>query len=176
VSVAAIRQGYIQLIKDNDMNATQLLRPSTFCNVLARARSARARGWWDGSAYRSHPCGLLVGNMNLTNYWNVNDYCSIVIATSDKWKLGMDNPAVSGDPHPHPIDGTEVRVWSNGRWESEEFRVALEDRVVAILNRALADAAAAESWKRVLDMHAQETSAKKRSAIERAALALAVGA
>ena len=158
------------------MNATKLLRPSTFCNVLARARSARVRGWWDGSAYQSHPCGLLVGNMKLTNYWNVNDYCSIVIATSDKWGLGQKDPAMGGDPHPHPIDGTEVRVWWSGKWESDEFREMLEGRVVAILNRALADAAASEGWKRVIEIQARETAAAKRAAIERAALALAVGA
>lgn len=157
------------------MNTEKLLRPSIFCGVLARARSARVRGWWDGSAYQSHPCGLLVGNMKLTNYWNVNDYCSVVIATTDKWRLGMNNPAVRGDPHPHPIDGSEVRVWSDGRWASEEFREKLEGRVVTILNRALSDAAAAESWKRVIDMQAHETSARKRFEIEQAALALAVG-
>lgn len=158
------------------MNASQLLVPSMFCNVLARARSARVRGWWDGSAYRSHPCGLLVGNMKLTNYWNVNDYCSIVIATTDKWRLGLDNPAVYGDPHPHPIDGTEVRVWYSGQWESEEFREKLEGRVVAILNRALADIAAADSWKRVIDMQAAQAEESKRAAIARVALSLAVGA
>ena len=155
------------------MNAKQLLHPTRFCNVLADARSANVRGSWEGSAYRSHPCGLIVGNMKLTNYWNVNDYCSIVLGTTDKWRMGQNEPACHGDPHPHPIDGEEVRVWYSGRWESEEFRAALEDKVVAILNRALADVAAAQSWKRVIEMHAHEVAAKKRAATAHAALTLA---
>lgn len=155
------------------MNAEKLLKPSRFCNILADARSAKVPGWWDGSAFRSHPCGLIVGNMKLTNHWNVNDYCSIVLGTTNKWYMGKNDPFCHGDPHPHPIDGAEVRVWYSGRWESEEFRAALEDKVVAILNRALVEIAARKSWDLAIAAHANYCSKKERAEIARAALNLA---
>lgn len=158
------------------MDAKQLLSPRRFCEVLAAVRSANVRGSWSGSAFRSHPCGLLVGNMRLANHWHVNNYCDIVLGTTDKWRLGQNEPAAYGDPFPHCIDGEEVTVWCNGEWISEQYREALESRVVAILNRALADIAAAQSWKRVLEIQASESAAQKRAAVAKAALALATGA
>jgi hypothetical protein len=158
------------------MDAQRLLRPSTFCDVLARARSAKVRGWWDGSAFRNHPCGLLVGNIRLANHWHVDNACSIVISTSDKWRLGSDDSFGYGDPFPKPIDGEVVSVWYSGRWVSEEYRAALEEKVVAILNRALADSAAADSWKAAIEAHANFCYRQKRDSVSKQALALATGA
>lgn len=155
------------------MESTKLFSPHRFCRILAEARSAKVRGSWEGSAFRSHPCGLIVGNMKLTNYWNVNDYCSIVLGTTDKWRMGQNNPACGGDPHPHPIDGAEVRVWYSGRWESEEFRTALEGKVVAILNRALVEIAARKSWDLAIVEHANYCVKKKHAEVARVALNLA---
>jgi hypothetical protein len=157
------------------MNADQLLKPWRFCQILARARSARVRGSWNGSAFRSHPCGLLVGNIKLANHWHVDDYCTITIGTIDKWKAGCDDSFSHGDPFPRPIDGKEIIVWANGRWQKDEFRASLESKVVSILNRALADVAAVESWNGAIEAHSRFCTAQKRAQETGAALSLALG-
>lgn len=87
----------------------------------------------------------------------------------------MQNPAAYGDPFPRCIDGEEVTVWSDGRWQSEAFREALENRVVAILNRALAEVAAVQSWKHVIEICDRDAEMKRRAETANAALALAIG-
>lgn len=155
------------------MNAEQLLSPWRFCHVLAGARYAHVRGSWEGSAFRSHPCGLLVGNMRLANHWHVDNYCDIVLGTTDKWRLGQQDSLSYGDPFPHPIDGEEIVVWRNGRWQSDELREKLEDRVVAILNRTLADTAAVDSWTRAIELHAAHCRQQRQADVTRKALAAA---
>lgn len=157
------------------MNAEQLLRPWRFNQILARARSAKVPGAWSGSAFRRHPCGLLVGNMRLANHWHVDDYCSIVIGTTNKWSSYCTDSFSYGDPYPHPVEGAEVQIWCNGRWVSEEFQDALEEKVVAILNRALTQSAARESWDKAVEAHAQFCYRQKAEATKTAALALAIG-
>jgi hypothetical protein len=112
--------------------------------------------------------------MRLANHWHVDDYCDIVLGTTDKWKLGQNEPAAYGDPFPHSIDGQEIVVWRNGKWLSDEFREALEVKVVSVLTRALVDIASAESWSGAIKAHNQFCAAQKRARETSAALALAL--
>lgn len=156
-------------------NAAQIFTPSRFCRILARARSANIPGSWEGSAYRSHPCGLIAGNIRLDNHWHVDDVSTIYIATTDKWRAGCQDSFANGDPFPKPVDGELIQVWYSGRWKSEAYREALEGKVVAILNRALAQIAAVESWSAAIEAHAAYCKANERAKVESAALALAAG-
>ena len=91
---------------------------SYFCNILASARQINFPGWWEGSAYRCHPVGVICGGLLLANHWSTYKYCHASIATEpdEGWKPGLNAPASWGDPFPHPKNGKEIKVYRDGHW------------------------------------------------------------
>lgn len=150
---------------------------SAFCKLLAEARQLGFSKCWSGSAYRSHPCGIIDGTIKMTNHWHVDDDCTIAITDGDGWSLDICRDSfANGNPHPQPIKGTAIAVWSCGRWKSPEYEQALKERVLSIL------VAAAEHIDRVQAAKAEKAAkeAEERrqqfKAAEAAALAKAAGA
>lgn len=141
-----------------------LLSPSVMCNLLNAARCARFPGYWEGSAFRSHPCGIISGVIKFTNDWHCDDYCSIAI-TDGEWSRDFcrDSRAY-GDPHPRATNGNAVSVWSgcgkSARWASEEMRAKLESKLLAVLTSA------AEH----VEAHAQRKAAEERAKTEARAI------
>lgn len=127
-----------------------LSNPNVMCSILSEARTYRFPGYWNGSAFRSHPCGIIVGTIKLTNDWHCDDYCSITITDGEGWRSDYCRESCAhGDPHPRPIGGTEIQVWSgcgrSGQWTSEAARVRMEDKIVEILTGAAEFIAAAKT-------------------------------
>jgi hypothetical protein len=151
-----------------------LKNQSAFCNLLAEARQCGFSKRWEGSAFRNHPCGIVSGTIKMTNHWHVSDDCDIAITDGDGWNLDVCRDSFAyGNPHPQPINGTAIMVWSCGRWKSPEYELALKERVLAIL------VAAAEHIDRVhtakAEKAAQEAEERRQQfkAAEAAALAKA---
>jgi hypothetical protein len=150
----------------------------TFCNILSRARMHGFPGAWSGSSYRHHPCGIVRGTIKLTNDWHVDDICSIEITDGDGWDMRIctDSLSTRGNPEPQPINGRGVRVWSSGRWESEEARERIEPIVRKILEQAQAHTLSHESWNAAIETHAQWCRQQAHRRSLDAALAKAVAA
>lgn len=91
---------------------------SEFNNLLAKARHFKLRGWWEGSSFRNHPCGVIRRNIILANMWNTHGYCygSVILDPTSPIVRGMNAPASYGDPYPHPERGGELRVYWTGSW------------------------------------------------------------
>jgi len=129
-----------------------------FCNLLADARRYEFPGWWHGSAYCSHPVGVIEGTIKLTNYWTVGDSCSIHITDGDGWNRNVAmNPRYDGNPHPQPINGSSIEVWRSGEWVNETFTAKLEQRVLDILTRL------AEHVKTAKQREEEERAAARRA-------------
>lgn len=147
------------------------------CNLLAQARQYKAPGWWQGSAFRSHPCGLVVDTIKLTNHWHVDQLCTIQITDGAGWdtrNICRDSFA-HGDPHPRPIEGRALQVWRCGRWSDVSYEQALRARLLEILTAAArhVEAARAEEARRE-----QEAAAARERSFQnsmQAAIAKAAG-
>lgn len=131
-----------------------------FCQLLAEARQYQVPGWWDGSAFRSHPCGLVEGTVKLTNHWHVDNLATIYITDGEGWDLDVcKDSRAHGNPDPQPIKGKPFQVWYCGKWVNDMVRLQVEPRALAILSRAaeqIAQAkakaqAAADERKREMD-------------------------
>ena len=147
-----------------------------FCAVVGQATRWDVRGAWAGSAFRSHPHGLIVDGIKFTDDHHVDRTCSIAITDGPGWSRDYcKNPTANGNPHPQPVDGVSIVVWRNGRWIKEEYRLALEQKVRAILNDAEAQIATGKTLHEALQARQrQEREAGFRSA-EAAALARVKG-
>lgn len=148
-----------------------LASSESMCNLLAQCRQYRVPGWWDGSAFRSHPVGLIVGAIKLTNYWHVDNLCTIEITDGAGWSRDVcrDSRAY-GNPHPQPIDGKSVQAWRCGSFGSPEIREALTPRLLEILTAAAAHIQRASDAERVAAEAAAEESKRSRESILAAAL------
>lgn len=154
-----------------------LTNSATFCNLLAQARQYKAPGWWQGSAFRSHPCGLVVDTIKFTNCWHVDDLCDIAITDGSGWDTrGVCRDSFAhGDPHPKPIEGGALQVWRCGRWADPLYEEQLRARVLAILT------ATAEHVEQAQQREMEAQEAERAAAAERhqrmadAALAKATG-
>lgn len=155
--------------------AVDYFSPRTFNSILNEARLSGVRGAWSGSAFRSHPCGIVRGNIKLTNYWHVDDICSICITDGDGWSMDICRESCAhGNPHPQPINGRSISVWSNGRWQGDEYRGALETTVLAILRSAHEHILRSNNWKVAEASHAAHV--KRILAAQASAIALAKAA
>lgn len=145
---------------------------SAFCDLLAAARFAKFPGHWSGSAYRRHPCGVIEGAVKLTNEWNTNNYCSIEITDGPGWSRDYGNDSFGQrDPHPAPLQGNAVVVWSDGRWKSEAFRSALEPQMQALVLRMQSHVAEAAAKRDAEALEANRVARERRESIAAAALA-----
>lgn len=104
-----------------------LTNARAFCDLLAEARHCKAPGWWDGSSYRSHPCGLVADTIKFTNFWHVDNMCSIEITDGLGWGVANVSQDSFGhrSPHPAPIEGAALRVWWCGQWADAAYKEAL---------------------------------------------------
>lgn len=128
--------------------AKALASPAEFCALMAQAREFKFPGWWDGSAFRSHPVGIISGTIKMTNFWHVDDLCQIEITDGDGWDRSVcQDSRAHGDPHPRPVSGREIVVWDNGSWASAGTQAALEPKVLEVLS--------------VLALHVQEAKAAR---------------
>lgn len=143
--------------------AKALTSRAEFCTLMAQAREFKFPGWWDGSAFRSHPVGIISGTIKMTNFWHVDNLCRIEITDGDGWNRSVcQDSRAHGDPHPRPVSGREIVVWDNSSWASPGTKAALEQKVLEILS-ALAlhvqDAKAARdveaARRHALDIEAQ---------------------
>ena len=132
-----------------------LTRPSAFCHLMAQARDFKVPGWWDGSAYRSHPCGFFAEGLIFTNEWHRDDYCSIRAMRNPSEPLGRwcHDSFAHGNPHPSPASGTEV-VWSNGKWCLHGPWVQKAERILASLALAVSARAGGERLRKAAIAHA----------------------
>lgn len=148
---------------------------AAFCNLVAAARVCRFPGYWEGSAFRRHPCGVIEGAIKLTNHWHVDDHCDIAISSGTGWTRPANDSFGHGDPHPRPINGGEVVVWRCGQWKTEEFRAALEPKVLALLTCMAEHVERAEAAAQAAEAERIEKAAAARRQIEVAAIAAATG-
>lgn len=154
------------------MAPNYLSSSSAFCDLIAAARANKFPGHWSGSAYRSHPCGVIDGNLNLHNAWHVADYCGITVAT-DGWRLDQcQNPRVYGNPYPSSI-GASATIWRNGRWQDESYRQAFERRVWELLMRIREHNMRAANWEAAIQAQNAHAAAIKKAAIVSAICAAA---
>lgn len=150
-------------------NTIQPPSASKMCEVLAKARSYKLEGYWEGSSYRYHPCGVMRRNMLFVNDWNTNNYCSVWVHTMNpvqymKWD---NNPAHNGNPVPHPVEGERIKVYSSGRWlEDGPWQQAIVDVIVELETEI---AVAAEKAKLEVAAKIAENDRKRRELLNAAA-------
>jgi hypothetical protein len=136
-----------------------LKSPSLFCNLLSDARSARFPGYWSGSAFRSHPCGVIEGTIKMTNHWRTDNSCDIAITDGEGWSRDYSTDSFGhGSPHPQAIGGKAYRVWDHGRWLNDEAKATLEQRVTDLLTRMA---------EHVANVRAKKEAEDRRQAEER---------
>lgn len=153
-----------------------LASASAFCDLVAASRATKFPGYWEGSAYRRHPCGVIQGAVKLTNEWTTSNGCEIAITDGDGWSSNFCRDSfANGNPHPKPLSGSEVIVWRSGRWASDEFRAALEPTLVELVERMQAHVSAAKAAADAARDSDLEASRMRRREIERAALARVQG-
>lgn len=158
------------------MSGVDVLASSeAFCAIVGQATRWDVRGAWHGSAFRNHPHGLIVDGIKFTDHHHVDRACSIEITDGDGWSRDFcRDPAAQGNPHPQPIAGQAICVWRNGRWVKEEYRVALEAKVLAILADASAQLVTARNVYEQTQQRKREAQQARYAAAESAALARAV--
>lgn len=151
-----------------------LTNSAEFCNLLYQARQYRASGWWDGSAFRRHPCGLIVDTIKLTNHWHVDDLCTIEITDGAGWNRNVCQDSFAhGDPHPRPIEGGELQVWRCGCWADPLYEEQLKRRVLVILTAAAEHVQQAQWRERAEQEAARAEAALKHQRLAASALAKA---
>ena len=145
------------------------------CELLAQCRQYRVAGWWDGSAFRSHPVGLISGAIKLTNHWHVDNLCTIEITDGAGWDRAVcQDSRAYGNPHPKPINGKAVQAWRCGSFESPEIAEALTSRLLELLTAAAECIQRASDAERVAAEAAAAESRRRREDTLAAALANAV--
>lgn len=90
-----------------------------FCAVVtSRGKGQHIDGYWSGSAFRDHPVGVFREQLLFTNKWNVNNYCSVQVATDRNAKLvlGCQDSCARGNPYPTVTSGDLVTVYRDGEW------------------------------------------------------------
>jgi len=95
------------------------------CEILSSAFRYGIKGSWEGDAYRSHPCGMLSGDILFINERSTHKTCSIKVANEKgtAWKPADKGRSASisrnSYPYPKPLTGRLFTVWSSGRWVIE---------------------------------------------------------
>lgn len=153
-----------------------LSSPIVMCDLLAQCRQFKVKGWWDGSAFRSHPVGLIRDVIKFTNYWHVDQHCDIQITDGEGWNRNVCQDSFSHQsPHPKAIGGHEVIAWRSGRWTSTEMEVSLKPQVLAILTEAAEHIAQAAAIERAKELEKSEKRIASQAEIVSAAIAKATG-
>jgi hypothetical protein len=156
--------------------ALALKSSAVFCDLTSAARVRRFPGYWEGSAFRRHPCGVIEGVIKLTNHWHVDHTCDVQITDGSGWDRRVSDDSFGhGDPYPKPLGGVGVTVWSNGSWRDREFQEALEPKLLDLLTRMARHVDEAEERERVVEGERQAQAAAERRAREIAAIAKATG-
>lgn len=144
---------------------------AAMCQLLAQCREYKVPGWWDGSAFRSHPVGLIAGTIKLTNHWHCDDLCTIELTDGDEWDRNVCNDSRAyGNPHPKPVSGAAISVWRCGKWAKPEFEEALKSRVVALLSDAARHIEQAWQERVRAEQEQQAKQKAERAAIEQRAM------
>lgn len=155
--------------------AKALTSPEEFCTLMAQARNFKFPGWWDGSAFRSHPVGIISGTIKMTNFWHVNDLCQIEITDGDGWNRSVcQDSCAYGDPHPRPVNGREIVVWNNGSWRDAGTQAALEPKVLKILSDLAIYVRGAEAARSEEDAARRAAVAEAQHQAEQTAIAKAL--
>lgn len=155
--------------------AKALTSPAEFCTLMAQARDFKFPGWWDGSAFRRHPVGIISGTVKMTNFWHVDDLCRIEITDGDGWDRSVcQDSCAYGNPHPKPINGREIVVWDNGSWASAGTQAALEPKVLEILSALALHVENAEAARDEEDAERRASAAEAQHQAEQAAIAKAL--
>lgn len=149
-----------------------------FCEMLHKARTFKLSGWWEGSAFRYHPCGIVRQGLIFVNAWHVNNCCTIYAIDDPTSEL---HAAVSASctkhnkAEPRPKKGDVTTVWSGGTWrltgpwqktaseimaELEQEIIAAEIEVVITKDAAKLEAehCATDKLKRLRDVHKQKNA------------------
>lgn len=140
-----------------------LSNPSRMCGMLSMARKLHADGWWDGSSFRDHPCGIIREGLIFENEWRIGDSCEIRAMNNPREPLGVwcRTPSADGCPRPMPPSGC-VTVWRTGRWLHDGPWVAKASRILHDLDHELTKLEAADKAERqeLADRKAAAYSAK----------------
>jgi hypothetical protein len=150
---------------------------SRFCRILADARHLKLPGHWSGSAFRSHPCGVIRNGIIFANAWSTHDYChaEVVLDPTSPIIPGMNAPACYGDPYPHPERGGTLKVYWTGSWSGDDgpWRKIIVDTLDALeAEIAVAQAVKADGER----MQAESARAAHQQTVDRARAALAAEA
>lgn len=155
--------------------AKALASPAEFCALMAQARKFKFPGWWDGSAFRSHPVGIISGTIKMTNFWHVDHMCSITITDGDGWNRSVcQDSCAYGDPHPRPVSGREIVVWDNGSWASAGTQAALEPKVLEILSALALHIEQSEEAQRAKEAERKTLDVQARREAEQIAITKAL--
>lgn len=148
-----------------------------FCRLMAECRTFKVPGWWEGSAFRMHPVGLIVGTVKMTNHWHTTDMCNIVITNGAGWNREVcQESAAYGNPYPQPIDGDCIEAWIMGRWVSSDFEAALAPRMRQILADAAHHIDACREVQARADIQRNAAAREARDKVVALAIAKAQGA
>jgi hypothetical protein len=159
-----------------DRAALALKSSAVFCDLTGAARVRKFPGYWEGSSFRRHPCGVIEGVVKLTNHWHVDNHCDVQITDGSGWDRRVSQDSFGHDsPYPKPMGGAEVTVWQSGRWRSDEFREALEQKLLDLLTRMARHVDEAEERERAAEEARRVKAAEERRARELAAIAKATG-
>lgn len=144
-----------------------------FCNILNNARSTGFSGAWSGSAFRDHPCGIVRGNLKMTNEWRVDNGCSIVITDGQGWNTAdiCRESCAYGNPHPKPVGGRSISVWNGYAWADDALREAIEPVARKILTDAMYHSIAQENWQTAINAQKQYAARVSHESAKRAAIA-----
>lgn len=117
-----------------EVAANALVSSHVFCQLMADARTYRHPLHWEGSSFRSHPVGVIVGTVRLANHWHVENLCTVYITDGEGWDRNVcQDSCAHGNSYPRAIGGAEIQVWRCGQWATPEFEEALKPRLLGIL-------------------------------------------
>lgn len=145
-----------------------------FCALMSAARRFRLPGWWDGSAYQSHPVGIHRRGIIYTDHWHVSDHCTakVVLDPSSPMAERCHDSCANGNPYLRPERGGTLTVYDSGRWVGEDG--PWREQVVEEMDRLRSEVAAAElvlASKKAEEERQRE--ADRLATIEKAKAALA---
>lgn len=140
-----------------------------FCDVVEAARRYKLLGYWEGSAYRDHPCGVIRGQLILASHWSTHSYChaSVMTQPEEGLKPWCNDSWAYGDPYPHPKKGGEIKIYWSGRWQFAEGPWQDETwKILMDLENEIADESHRLEWnRRILNI---EMERRRQAEIEMA--------
>lgn len=144
-----------------------------FCRTLSYARHYKLDGWWQGSAYDHHPCGVIRKGIIFCNEWCTFNYCSASVILNPKSKIipPYNDPLGRGNPHPRPEDGGVLLIYSYGCWSQDDG--PWRQIVVDVLSDLDHEIEIAEKIKKSEDeKKIEDFKSRHREAVEKARIAI----